>query len=320
MTKEKDGQASVESYFGENAESWILDAYEYVGHNYPVGVQRVRLVQQILPGLTGVRRVIDVGCGGGHLSCALAQQGYGVLGIDQSEPMIAHARRNAEALDPAAADRVRFELGSLGDAQSETFDTLTAMGVVGYLPSDETLFEAAKPLLRSQGYVVVSFRNRLFNLFSVSQRTVAEADAGTLRDLVEEASALHATLDRESLKAFVKRLHAVTGSLLEDGSLDQAITADASAASPSAAKGHQSHSTIEARQTTPTQARERADSSGYNTVAFYGVHPHLTVPALNTRLPFQVFNRLSDAMIPLEATPAALLWSSVFIGVFQLRS
>ena len=305
---------TIESYFKKNAESWISDAYEDVGYNYPVGFHRMRIVKQIIQGLNEVQRIIDVGCGGGHLLCALAQKGYDVLGVDQSEEMIVHAKTNINNLKPEIAERIKLHLGSLEKVASGPYDAMTAMGVIGYFPSDKILFEIGSRILRNRGYMIISFRNRLFNLYSISHETIQEVETGKFSWLVSETLELYRQIDKGDLRLFLKSLHNITREILEDGSLDNPVT---SATSPSKAKGKEYSSVIEARQTTPKQAMEVAKDCGYETVKLYGVHPHINLPSLNEMLPFQIYNRLSDSLIPLEKTLTSLLWSSVFIGVFQ---
>ncbi len=57
-----------------------------------------------------IGRVLDVGCGEGWLSRALAQQGHHVVGIDASAPLIAAARRLSQDIE--AASRLQFDVAS----------------------------------------------------------------------------------------------------------------------------------------------------------------------------------------------------------------
>jgi 2-polyprenyl-6-hydroxyphenyl methylase/3-demethylubiquinone-9 3-methyltransferase len=56
---------------------------------------RLRFFDEAVPDWRG-RRVIDVGCGGGFMSVALAHRGARVLGIDPSKGSLAAARAQAE--------------------------------------------------------------------------------------------------------------------------------------------------------------------------------------------------------------------------------
>lgn len=310
----------VKSYFTENAGSWILDAYETDGYNYPVGLHRVRVVLKAIEKLNSVQRILDAGCGGGHLSYALAERGFDVTGVDQSEAMIRKAKGNMKRLKGETSCKPRFELSSLKDLETTKlglFDVVIAMGLVGYLPNDKMLFELGRTLIREKGYLIVSFRNRLFNLYSISHRTLRDVEERWFPELVKEASERYRPIDKDMIKSFIEALHKISGELLVQGDLVEEPSMQK--VSPSIAKGKKYSFDIEARQTTPKQAEKLAETCDFNTLNLYGIHPHLTLPRLNELLPVQVFNRLSDALIPLEETPISLLWSSVFIGVFQKK-
>jgi SAM-dependent methyltransferase len=77
-------------------------------------------LRQHLPGPPA--RVLDVGCGTGHYSGALAAQGYDTTGIDLDPAMIAHAQERY----PAAAFHVMnmLDIAELG----RTFDGVACIG------------------------------------------------------------------------------------------------------------------------------------------------------------------------------------------------
>jgi SAM-dependent methyltransferase len=54
--------------------------------------------------------ILEVGCGAGDLSIALARRGLRVLGMDSAEPAIAQARTKA-ASDPSISGLVEFRVG-----------------------------------------------------------------------------------------------------------------------------------------------------------------------------------------------------------------
>ncbi len=55
--------------------------------------------------------IIDVGCGSGDLSSALAQEGHRVVGVDFIPAAIDEARRKAENLPPTVRERLDFRVG-----------------------------------------------------------------------------------------------------------------------------------------------------------------------------------------------------------------
>jgi 2-polyprenyl-3-methyl-5-hydroxy-6-metoxy-1,4-benzoquinol methylase len=304
-------QIKVKKYFNENSGSWVKDAYKQAGYNYLTPLHRVRVVKNILKQLEGIKHLLDVGCGGGHLALSIAELGIKVRGIDQDEKMIQQSREALSKLTKSNSDLLSFELKSVDKLglEENNYDALTAMGLIGYLPSDETLFKIASRNLRQHGYLIVSFRNRLFNLFSISKRTLAEVNRGTFGKLMDEIDQLYEKVDNKTVMDFISELHAITGEILEDKNLlsetkqsprEEVFTSD-----------------IEARQSTPNDALKTAENCGFKSISFTGIHPHLSVPRLNQTLPPQIYNRLCDSLIPFENRTESLLWSSVFIGVFQ---
>jgi trans-aconitate 2-methyltransferase len=61
-------------------------------------------------------RILDLGCGAGQLTAALARTGALVEGIDASPEMIAQARANFPAIDFRVADATNFTVGEPVDA------------------------------------------------------------------------------------------------------------------------------------------------------------------------------------------------------------
>lgn len=307
-------QDKAKKYFDENSESWVLDGYEQAGYNYPTPFQRLRVIKNIIRQLEDLKHLIDVGCGGGQLAFSIAELGVKVTGVDQNKKMIQLAQAALSEMPQAVMDLVSFELKSVDELGLEKgdYDALTAMGLIGYLPNDEILFKSASRNLRKNGYFIVSFRNRLFNIFSISERTLMEVENDNFGRLVDEIDQLYEEVDEKTTLDFLTALHVITGQILEN----KQLLLD-SKQSPSENRGKTYTSNIEPRQTTPGEAIQTAKKCGFKWVSFSGIHPHFSVPRLNKALPPQIYNRISDSLIPFENSSLSLLWSSVFIGVFQ---
>ncbi len=89
-----------------------------------------RLHDPILENIESHHRVLDIACGTGSLSCAIAEKAYSVTGIDLSEEMIVTALRSARRKD---LTNITFELrdaSSLSHYRDNEFDiAITSMAV-----------------------------------------------------------------------------------------------------------------------------------------------------------------------------------------------
>jgi len=101
--------------------AWFYDRYwhqQFHSRAFPI-------VERLLLGrLPAGAKILDVGCGTGHLAARLAARGFRVTGIDASPAMLAYARRNAPGEVFVEADARDFRLKERFDAAVSTFDTL----------------------------------------------------------------------------------------------------------------------------------------------------------------------------------------------------
>lgn len=303
-------------YFEDNARQWIAGGYDDGGYNYPTALHRVRIVSGFISGLNEKRlRVIDLGCGGGDLAFSLARDGHTVLGADQSKKMIEIAENNRKKLPKRFRERVRFLCEEIDQKMmpGEKFDVVTAMGLIGYLPDDKILFKIANGLLKPGGYLLVSARNRLFNMRSISKRTEKEIKNRSALKLIKELRGLYNQAPAKDADRFVGSLKKTVLSLPKKMSFNKELMR-----SPLEKRGLSAPLLkSEPRQSTPGEMKTTALKCGFKHRVYYGVHPHLLDPNLNKMLPPQLFNKISDSLTVFEHLPIGLSWSSVFIGVFK---
>jgi SAM-dependent methyltransferase len=103
----------IEHWNADEAEHWVREADRYDAMLRPFGELAMDRA-----GVSAGERVLDVGCGGGQTTLAIAERvgaRGAITGIDISEPLVRRAR---EAAKRAGVTNVEFELG---DAQTHPF-------------------------------------------------------------------------------------------------------------------------------------------------------------------------------------------------------
>jgi len=150
--------------FSALAQSW----WDPAGPSKPLhdlNPLRMRYIERIIP-LRGAR-ILDVGCGGGILSEAMARAGAQVLGIDLAPEVLAVAELHAlesgisvEYAAVAAEDMAR--------QRAAAFDLVTCMELLEHVPDPAATVAALAAAVQPGGHVVVSTLNRTAAAFVVA--------------------------------------------------------------------------------------------------------------------------------------------------------
>ncbi|WP_048306530.1 bifunctional 2-polyprenyl-6-hydroxyphenol methylase/3-demethylubiquinol 3-O-methyltransferase UbiG [Halomonas sp. PR-M31] len=109
-------------------------------------------------GLAG-KQVIDVGCGGGILSEAMAHRGAKVTGIDMSEAPLAAARLHQEETG-ANVEYRQASAEEMADARAGEFDVVTCLEMLEHVPDPAAVVRACATLVKPGGHVFFSTINR----------------------------------------------------------------------------------------------------------------------------------------------------------------
>ena len=131
---------------------------------------RLEFIEQMLQAqeraLKGLR-VMDVGCGGGLLSEAMAQAGANVVGIDLSPELLEVAKLHALG---AGLSNIEYQLQTAEDMANvhpEQFDLVTCMEMLEHVPAPEAVLDACVKLLKPGGLLVLSTLNRTPKAFAL---------------------------------------------------------------------------------------------------------------------------------------------------------
>jgi 2-polyprenyl-6-hydroxyphenyl methylase/3-demethylubiquinone-9 3-methyltransferase len=119
---------------------------------------RLGWIEAAVGGLAG-KRVVDVGCGGGILSEAMAGRGAAVLGIDLADKPLGVARLH-KLESGAAVDYRLVAAEALAAEAPGGFDVVTCMEMLEHVPDPASTIRACATLVRPGGSVVLSTINR----------------------------------------------------------------------------------------------------------------------------------------------------------------
>lgn len=108
-----------------------------------------------LPG----KKVLDVGCGGGILSEAMAFRGANVKGIDMGEAPLSVAQLHSlESGVEVCYERTTVE--DLAEREAGTYDIVTCLEMLEHVPSPASVIAACAALLKPGGHLFLSTINR----------------------------------------------------------------------------------------------------------------------------------------------------------------
>lgn len=154
-------QRTINRYFNEHSGFWD-ELYED-GHDVRSMVHR-RRQERTLDWVDGLQlpaesRVLEIGCGAGHLTVELAARGHRVTALDAAEEMVERARHNL-----AATGHGGNAVVEIGDAHQlafddGAFDLVVALGVVPWLHTPRTALKEMTRVLRPGGHLLVSIDN-----------------------------------------------------------------------------------------------------------------------------------------------------------------
>lgn len=105
------------------------------------------------------QKLLDVGCGGGILSEAMAQRGAIVTGIDMGETPLSVARLH-QLESGVEVDYQQITAEELAEQQPGQYDVVTCLEMLEHVPDPASVIAACKKLVKPGGDVYFSTLNR----------------------------------------------------------------------------------------------------------------------------------------------------------------
>jgi 2-polyprenyl-6-hydroxyphenyl methylase/3-demethylubiquinone-9 3-methyltransferase len=127
---------------------------------------RVSYIERQAQGVQG-KSILDVGCGGGILAEALAQQGAQVTGIDMAELSLKVARLHLHE----SALEIDYQLSTVeafAEHQVAQFDIVTCLEMLEHVPDPASVITSAARLLKPGGVLFLSTINRNPKAFALA--------------------------------------------------------------------------------------------------------------------------------------------------------
>jgi 2-polyprenyl-6-hydroxyphenyl methylase / 3-demethylubiquinone-9 3-methyltransferase len=143
--------------FSELAHRW-WDTESEFKPLHQINPLRLAWIQTLAP-LAG-KKVVDIGCGGGILSDAMARQGAEVLGADLAVKSLKVAQLHALEAGTQGVQYREISAEDLAQEQAGQYDVVTCMEMLEHVPDPSSVVKACSALVKPGGWVFFSTLNR----------------------------------------------------------------------------------------------------------------------------------------------------------------
>ena len=106
------------------------------------------------------KKVVDVGCGGGILTEAIAKAGAQTLGVDLAEKSLKVAQLHALETELQGVSYRMVSVEDLAQEQAKEFDVVVCMEMMEHVPDPASVIRSCAQLVTDDGWVFFSTINR----------------------------------------------------------------------------------------------------------------------------------------------------------------
>ena len=152
--------------FAALAHHWWDPESAMFGPLHKMNPMRLEWIERMCGGISG-KRVVDVGCGGGILTEALATRGAAALGIDLGAKALGVAKLH-QLESGVAVDYRLVSAETLAAEEPGAFDLVTCMEMLEHVPDPASVVAACATLAKPGGIVVVSTINRNVKAYALA--------------------------------------------------------------------------------------------------------------------------------------------------------
>jgi 2-polyprenyl-6-hydroxyphenyl methylase / 3-demethylubiquinone-9 3-methyltransferase len=157
MTQNLNADPAELAKFSDLAHRWWDPESEF-RPLHKINPLRLDWISSLCP-LNGLR-VLDVGCGGGILSDAMARRGATVTGIDLSTKALKVAQLHALEAQTLGVTYREISAEAMASEQAGSFDVVTCMEMLEHVPNPASVVQACSELVKPGGWVFFSTLNR----------------------------------------------------------------------------------------------------------------------------------------------------------------
>ena len=120
------------------------------------------------------RRVLELGCGGGQVSIALAKKGAVCTAIDISKKQLEYAEESAKK-KKVSVNFIRQSISDLSGFGSASFDIIISVFALQYVEDLGKVFSEVRRLLRRNGIFVFSIDHPFYITVNPNNMTISES-------------------------------------------------------------------------------------------------------------------------------------------------